>query len=66
MPVRRSGHILRQLELELAVHVESAGATVPVDAVVVDAGEGPCGCVAGFVCARCLGHDCLVRVPEGL
>jgi hypothetical protein len=65
MPVRRSRHILRQLELELAVHVESAGAAVPVDAVVVHAGEGPRGRVAGFVCAGGFGHDCLVRVPEG-
>jgi len=65
MPVRRSRHILRQLELEFAVHVERAGAAVPVDAVVVHAGEGPRGRVAGFVGAGCSRHDCLVRVPEG-
>jgi hypothetical protein len=49
MPVRRSRHILRQLELKLAVHVESAGAAVPVDAVVVDARESIRGWRAGFV-----------------
>jgi hypothetical protein len=38
--VRSSRNIFRQLILKLAVHVESARAAVPVDAIVVDAGEG--------------------------
>jgi hypothetical protein len=40
MTIRRSRNIFLQLILELSVHVESARAAVPVDAVVVDAGEG--------------------------
>lgn len=64
MPVRRSRHILRQLILELAVDVESAGAAVPVDAVVVDGREGVRGRRAGFVRAGFTRDNGLVRVPE--